>query len=50
LEIDKFKSEIIPSDFLLIKQAANQEEGRYYNCKIRKTGEKHELLLFEKLC
>ena len=45
--IERFRHEIIPSDFLMIEKLVKKREGGYYNCVLEKSGNSHTLRKFE---
>ena len=46
-EIESMRSQIIPSDFLMIEKFVKSREGNYYNCILEKVGDEYKLRKFE---
>jgi len=45
--LEEMRGEIIPSDFLIIKEMVKKEGRNYYDCVLRKTGDKYVLDKFD---
>jgi ADP-ribose pyrophosphatase YjhB (NUDIX family) len=46
-EIEQFKNQIIPSDYLMIEKMVKNKEKNYYDCVIQKVQNEHILKKFE---
>lgn len=47
--IKQYKNNILPSDFLIIKEMIIGKNGTYFECDMKQAGDKYEMIRFEKI-